>query len=76
MPDAIAYHEGLVVESAGPLRVEVLALHGGPVTLAMVRAVGSFDQTPDEARRLGMMLGRAAVAARRVPGEPPDTRSA
>ena len=76
MPDAFAYQEGLVANSAGPLRVEVLARHGGPVTLTMVRAVGSFDQTPDEARRLGMMPGRAAVAARRVPGEPPDTRSA
>jgi hypothetical protein len=76
MPDAIAYHEGLVVESAGPLRVEVLALHGGPVTVTMVRAVGSFDLTPDEARRLVMMLSRAAVAARMVREEPPDTQSA
>jgi hypothetical protein len=46
MADAFAYQEGLVVNSAEPLRVEVLALHGGPVTLTMVRAVGSFDLTP------------------------------
>jgi hypothetical protein len=76
MPDPFAYQEGLVVNSAEPLRVEVLARHGGPVTLTMVRAFGSFDLTPDEARRLGMLLARAAVAARRVPGEPPDTQSA
>jgi hypothetical protein len=76
MPDPFAYQEGLVANSAGALRVEVLARPGGPVTLTMVRAVGSFDLTPDEARRLGMMLGRAAVAARKVPGEPPDTQSA
>jgi hypothetical protein len=76
MPDAFAYQEGLVVNSAGPLRLEVVARHGGPVTLTMVRAVGSFDLTPDEARRLGMLLLHAAVAARRVRGEPPDTQSA
>jgi hypothetical protein len=76
MADAFAYQDGLVANSAGPLRVEVLARYGGPVTLTMVRAVGSFDLTPDEARRLGMLLGRAAVAARRVPGEPPDMQSA
>jgi hypothetical protein len=60
----------------GPCAWKVLAFHGGPVTLAMVRAVGFIDLTPDEARRLGMMLAGAAVAARRVPGEPPDTQSA
>jgi hypothetical protein len=77
MPDAFAYQEGLVVaNSAGPLRVEVLARYGGPVTLTMVRAVGSFDLTPDEARRLVRMLSRAAVAARMVREEPPDTQSA
>jgi hypothetical protein len=76
MPDAVAYQEGLVVNSAEPLRVEVLALHGGPVTLTMVRAVGSIDLTPDEARRLGMLLARAAFAARRVRGQPPDMQRA
>jgi hypothetical protein len=76
MPDAFAYHEGIVVNTAEPLRIEVLALHGGPVTLTMVRAVASIDLTPDEARRLGMLLARAAVAARRVRGEPPDTQTA
>jgi hypothetical protein len=76
MPDAFAYHEGFVVKSAGPLRVEVLVPHGGPVTLTMVRAVGSIDLTPDEARRLATLLSRAAVAARKAQGEPPDTQSA
>jgi hypothetical protein len=76
MPDPLAYQEGIVVNSAEPLRVEVLARHGGPVTLSMVRAVGSIDLTPDEARRLGMLLVHAAVAARRLRGEPPDTQSA
>jgi hypothetical protein len=76
MPDAFAYQEGLVVNSAGPLRLEVVARHGVPVTLTMVRAVGSFDLTPDEVRRLGMLLLHAAVAGRRVRGEPPDTQSA
>jgi hypothetical protein len=76
MPDAFAYQEGLVIDSAGPLRVEVLARYGGPVTLTMVRAVGSFDLTHDEGRRLGMLLSRAAVAARRVREEPRDTQSA
>jgi hypothetical protein len=33
MPDAIAYHEGFALDTIEPLRVEVLALHGGPVTL-------------------------------------------
>ena len=76
MPDAFAYQEGLVPNSAGPLRVEELARHGGPATLTMVHADGSIDLTPDDARRLGMLLARAAVAASRVPGEPPDTQSA
>jgi hypothetical protein len=76
MPDAFAYQEGLVANSAGPLRVEVLARHGEPVKLTMVRAVGSFDLTPDEARRLVRMVSRAAVAARRVREEPPATQPA
>jgi hypothetical protein len=76
MPNAFAYQEGLVVNSVEPLRVEVLARHGGPVTLTMVRAVGSIDLTPDEARRLGMLLVQAAFAARRVRGQPPDMQSA
>jgi hypothetical protein len=76
MPDAIAYHEGIVVNSAEPVRVEVLALHGGPVTLTMATAVRPIHLTPDEARRLATFLSRAAVAARRVRGEPPDTQSA
>jgi hypothetical protein len=78
MPDVIAYHDGFALDTVEPLRVEVLALHGGPVTLtaSISAAVETIHLTPDQARRLGMLLGRAAVAARRVPGEPPDTQSA
>jgi hypothetical protein len=75
MPDAMAYHDGFDLKTAEPLRVEVLALHGGPVTLtaSIAAAVETIHLTPDEARRLGTLLARAAIAAG-GPGERrPDT---
>jgi hypothetical protein len=56
---------GFDLKTAEPLRVEVLALHGGPVTLtaSIAAAVETIHLTPDEARRLGMLLARAAIAA-------------
>jgi hypothetical protein len=78
MPDAIAYHDGFDLDTVEPLRVEVLALHGGPVTLTATisAAVETIHLTPDQARRLGVLLARAANAAHRARGEPPDTQRA
>jgi hypothetical protein len=78
MPDAITYQDGFDLKTAEPLRVEVLALRGGPVTLtaSIAAAVETIHLSPDEARRLARLLAHAAVAARRVRGEPPDTHSA
>jgi hypothetical protein len=78
MPDAITYHDGFDLKTAEPLRVEVLALRGGPVTLtASIAAAGeTIHLTPDEARRLARLLAHAAGAARGARGRPPDTQSA
>jgi hypothetical protein len=77
MPDAFAYHAGFDLKTAEPLRVEVLAHHGGPVTvrISMAPTIESIHLTPDEARRLGMLLAHAAAAARRKEGQRPDTQS-
>jgi hypothetical protein len=71
VPDATAYHDGFDLDTAEPLRVEVSALHGGPVTLTASIPLKSIPLTPGEARRLGTLLARAALAARR--GEGPRT---
>jgi hypothetical protein len=70
MPGAIAYQDGFDLNTTEPLRVDVLALHGGPVTLtaSTVAAVQSIHLTPDQARRLALLLNRAAVAASRDEG--------
>jgi hypothetical protein len=75
MPDAIAYHDGFDLNTAEPLRVEVLAIHGGPVTLtaSIAAAVETIHLTPDQARRLARLLANAAIAARKAQGQPPDT---
>jgi hypothetical protein len=46
--------------------VEVLAIHGGPVTLtaSIAAAVETIHLTPDQARRLAELLTRASIAAR------------
>ena len=72
MPGAVAYREEFFLKSAESLRVEVVALHGGPVTVTMAPAVKSIHLTPDGARRLGMLLARAAGAARGARRQPPD----
>jgi hypothetical protein len=64
VPDAHAYHDEFELDTAEPLRVGVLALHGGPVTLTASMPVESIPLTPGEARRLGTLLARAATAAR------------
>jgi hypothetical protein len=66
MPGAIAYHDGFDLNTAERLRVEVLAIHGGPVTLtaSIAAAVETIHLTPDEARRLAGLLARASIAAR------------
>jgi hypothetical protein len=76
MPDAIAYHDGFDLKTAEPLRVEVLALRGGPVTLtaSIAAAVETIHLTPDQARRLAMLLARAAIAAGGARGRPSDTQ--
>ena len=78
MPDAITYHDGFDLKTAEPLRVEVLALRGGPVTLtaSIAAAVETIHLTPDQARRLARLLAGAAIAARRAQGQPPATQSA
>jgi hypothetical protein len=65
MPDAIAYHDGFDLNTAEPMRVEVLAIHGGPVTLtaSIAAAVETIHLTPDQARRLAGLLARASKAA-------------
>jgi hypothetical protein len=65
MPDGIAYHDGFDLNTAEPLRVEVLAIHGGPVTLtaSIPAAVETIHLTPDQARRLAGLLARASIAA-------------
>jgi hypothetical protein len=75
MSDAIAYHEGFNLNTAEPLRVEVLAIHGGPVTLtaSTAAAVETIHLTPDQARRLATLVARAAIAARTERGRRPDT---
>jgi hypothetical protein len=75
MPDTIAYHDGFDLRTAESLRVEVLALRGGPVTLtaSIAAAVETIHPTPDQARRLARLLARAAIVARRAQGQPPDT---
>lgn len=69
MPDAIAYHDGFDLNTAEPLRVEVLAIHGGPVTLtaSISAAVETIHLTPDQARRLARLLASASIAARVAP---------
>jgi hypothetical protein len=66
MPGPTAYRDGFNPETTEALRVEVLALPGGPVmvTASMLAAALSLHLTPDEARRLALLLARAAVAAR------------
>jgi hypothetical protein len=66
MPGPIAYRDGFNPDTTEALRVEVLALPGGPVTVtaSMLAAALSLHLTPDEARRLALLLARAAVAAR------------
>jgi hypothetical protein len=66
MPDAIAYHDGFDINTAESLRVEVLAIHGGPVTLtaSIASAVGTIHLTPADAHRLARLLTRASIAAR------------
>jgi hypothetical protein len=66
VPDAIAYHDGFDLNTAEPLRVEVLANHGGPVTLtaSIAGAVETIHLTPDQAHRLARLLARASIAAR------------
>lgn len=75
MPDAIAYHDGFDLKTAEPLRVEVLALRGGPVTLtaSIAAAVETIHLTPDQAGRLARLLASTAIAAHRAQGQPPDT---
>lgn len=75
MPDAFAYHDGFDLNTVEPLHVEVLVIHGGPVTLtaSTQAAVESIHLTPDQARRLGGLLTRAAVAADWERGRRPDT---
>jgi hypothetical protein len=75
MPGAIAFHDGFDLNTAERLRVEVLAIDGGTVTLtaSIAAAVETIHLTPDEAGRLAGLLARAAVAAG-GPGERrPDT---
>ena len=59
--------DGFDLKTSEPLRVEVLALHGGPVTLtaSMLAAAPSMYLTPGEARTLAVLLARAAGAAGR-----------
>jgi hypothetical protein len=66
MPEAIAFHDGFDLNTAEPLGVEVLAIHGGPVTLtaSIAAAVETIHLTPDQARRLAKLLARASIAAR------------
>jgi hypothetical protein len=64
MPDGIAYHDGFDLNTAEPLRVEVLAIHGGPVTLtASIPAAVETIHLPDQARRLAGLIARASIAA-------------
>jgi hypothetical protein len=64
VPDDTAYHDEFDLDTAEPLRVQVWALQGGPVTLSASMPVKSIPLTPGEARRLGTLLARAATAAR------------
>jgi hypothetical protein len=76
MPDVLKYHDGFDLKATEPPHVEVLALRGGPVTLtaSIAGAVQLIHLTPDEARTLGELLARAAIAARgEKRGRPPDT---
>jgi hypothetical protein len=77
MPDAIAYHDGFDLNTVESLRVEVLAIHGGPVTLtaSVAAAVETIHLTPDEARRLATLLASASIAASRERGGRRDTHS-
>jgi hypothetical protein len=65
MPGPIAYREGFNPDTTEALRVEVLALPGGPVTVtaSMNAAALSLHLTSNEARRLALLLARAAVAS-------------
>jgi hypothetical protein len=77
MPDAFTYHDGFELITTEPLRLEVLAFQGGPVTLtaSTVAAVESIHLSPDQARRLALLLVRAAASARKQDGgSPPGTR--
>ena len=78
MPDVFAYRDGFDLNTAEPVRVEVLVLRGGPVilTASTAAAVETIHLTPDQARRLARLLATAAVAARRAQGQPPDTQIA
>lgn len=73
VPESTAYHDGFDLNTAETLRVEVSALRGGPVTLTISMPVASIPLTPGEARRLGMLLARAAIAAHGDGGPRPDT---
>jgi hypothetical protein len=64
MPDVFAYQEGLVVNSAEPLPVEVLALQGGPVTLTMVRPAVAVLAPYARRRRLGLAASLASAPRR------------
>lgn len=72
VPESTAYHDGFDLNTAETVRVEVSALHGGPVTLTISMPVASIPLTPSEARRLGMLLARAATAAHGDGGPRPD----
>jgi hypothetical protein len=65
MPGPITYRDGFDPETTETLRVEVLALPGGPVTVtaSMNAAALSLHLTPNEARRLALLLARAAGAS-------------
>jgi hypothetical protein len=75
MPDVFAYRDGFDLNTAEPVRVEVLVLRGGPVilTASIAAAVETIHLTPDQARRLARLLASAAIAARGAQGQPPDT---
>jgi hypothetical protein len=64
VPDDTTYRDGFDLDTAEPVRVEVSALYGGPVTLTASPPVKSIPLTPGEARRLGTLLARATTAAR------------
>ena len=70
MASAIAYKEGFDLKTTEPLRVEVLALRGGPVTLtaSMLAVAQSIHLTAAEARTLAQLLAHASIAARKEEG--------